>query len=327
MKKIYLILIPLILLSANIYGKGDTEKSDRDLLMGSSSLGGTWYPTAAALAGEVMKHSDSNIGITVQTSGGGVENIRLMMAGTYKMALVEPNTAYYAMDGKHMFENNKYEGLRFVANLYPNVYHGVVMKNSPYETYDDFKGANVRFSPGTPGSGDEYSWDELFGAYDMTRADFDWVPMSHSERAMSFKDRLLDCVGYFTACPSGSIYEASAQAPIRLLAIGEREAEDILAKYPWNFEFVIPAGTYNGQDEDVKTLAAGTFIMIDASVPDQFVYEIVKILYGVGLERIKSISSMTAMISHETALDGNRNQDLPIHSGALQYYKENRLIK
>lgn len=327
MKKFYLILIPLVLLSANIYGKGNSERLANDLLMGSSSMGGTWYPTAAALAGEVMKHSISGVSITVQTSGGGVENIRLMIDGIYKMALVEPNSANYAMAGINMFEGQKYEGLRFVANLYPNVYHGMVMKNSPYYTYYDFKGANIRFSPDTPGSGDEYSWDELFEAYGMTREDFRWTAMTHSERVMSFKDRLVDCVGYFTACPSGSIYEASAQAPIRLLEIGEKEAAEIIAKYPWNIEYLIPAGTYNGQDEDVRTLAAGTWIMVDESVSDEFVYEIVTILYGKGLERIRSISSMTATIGHETALDGNTSQTIPIHPGALKYYKEKGLIK
>jgi TRAP transporter TAXI family solute receptor len=320
MKRNYLFLILLILLSVNIYGYGELENKEK-VLMGSSSMGGTWYPTACALAGEVMRYSDSII--TVQTSGGGVENIRLMIDGNYQMALVEPNTAYYAVNGEYMFKDKKYEGLRYIANLYPNIYHCVVMKNSKYETYYDLKKSRkIKFSPGTAGSGDEYSWEEVFSVHDIGIDDVQWRPLSHTERSMAFKDRVLDCVGYFTACPSGSILEASAQNPIRLLQIGKKEAEEVMKKYPWNFEFTIPAGTYNGQDKDVHTLGAGTFVMVDESVSDEFAYNLVNIMFGKGLERLRSISSMTQMINIDSAFDGNENQDLPIHPGALKYYKE-----
>ena len=71
---IFLILC-VLLVSETAFAKGKSEE-DVKVVMGSSSLGGTWYSCACKIGAVAEQYGGLNI--TVQATGGGAENIRLM---------------------------------------------------------------------------------------------------------------------------------------------------------------------------------------------------------------------------------------------------------
>ena len=332
MKKL-LVLLLMIAVTGFVFASGEGESGGKRYaaIMGSSSLGGTWYPTACRIAGVSMKYED--LTVTVQSSGGGVENCRLMRQGQYQMGLSEPNIANYAYRGEQMFkEDGKYENITYVSNLYPNAVCAVVRKDGDVKTMYDYdtakNGGNVYgFAPGSAGSGDEFCWMEIFSVYGAGPENMTWKPLSHNERVMAFKDRILDGIGYQTAQPSGSITEASAQMPISILEIKGREREEIIEKFPWYGPYVIPAGMYNGQDEAVETIYLGGFIIANNDVPEDFIYKYLKAMYGEGLDEVQNVASATKAITLENALGGNESFALPLHAGAVKFYKEKGLIQ
>ncbi|MCQ2604534.1 MAG: TAXI family TRAP transporter solute-binding subunit [Spirochaetia bacterium] len=325
MKRTIVLALCLILCATFAFANGTAEGGAGKAIMGTSSLGGSWYPTGSAMAGAVMQHTDSVI--TAQATGGGTENLRLMMQNQMQLGLAESNVMVYAYQGTKLFQGQKYDNLRFVANLYPLVFQATVQKASKFMTFKDICDAQGSFSPGSPGSGDEVAWQEIFdGAFGCDYKTLGWKPLSHNERVMAFQDRLLDAIGYETSVPAGAILESSAQIPLRLLAIGGKEREALKAKYSWYSDWLIPAGTYNGQDTDIETVITGTATIADAvNASEKVVYDLVSTLYGPGLKQVQAVHTFTPYIKLETALDGRG--PVPVHPGAEKFYKEKGLIK
>ncbi len=302
-----------------VFAKGSSENKVNNVVMGTSGMGGSWYPVGSTIAGVVKKHT--GVIITIQATGGSTENLRLMKTGEFGMGMVNSAMLYYAYHGVESFNGDAYKDLRVVVNLYPVIVQCIVMKDSSIKSYGDLKGK--RFSPGAPGSGDEILYLEVLSVYGLGKNDMDWRPLTHTERAMSFKDRITHAAGYFTSLPSGSILEIAALNEIRVLGIDDKEKE-FFSKYSYYFPWIVPANTYNGQTTEVKTIAAGTLVCADAKIPDEIVYNYLKGMFS-ELEPIQNVHGMTKYIKLETAISGIG--DVPLHRGAEKYYKEAGVLK
>lgn len=326
MKRTILVAMCLILCAFMAFAAGSGESAEGGkAIFGTSSLGGSWYPTGSSIAAAVMQHTNSVI--TAQATGGGTENIRLMLQNEAQIGFAESNVMLYGFSGTRLFTGQKYENMRFCANLYPLVFQFQVQKVSPFKTLKDFCDAKGSFAPGSPGSGDEVAWQEIFdGAGNCDYRTLAWKPLSHNERVMAYQDRLLDGIGHETSVPAGAILESSAQIPVRIIAIGGEERENLIKKYPWAGRWTIKAGTYNGQDEDVETVTTGTSVIADAvNASEKVIYDMVSTIYGPGLKQIQATHSFTPYITLDIALDGRG--PVPIHPGAEKFYKEKGLIK
>ncbi|MCL2293451.1 MAG: TAXI family TRAP transporter solute-binding subunit [Spirochaetes bacterium] len=333
MKKVILFLVIAALIAVPLLvGCGAEGRGRFTAIMGSSSLGGSWYPMASRMAGVAMMHGD--VIVTVQASGGGMENIRLMRQGQYHMGLSEPNVAAYAAMGTGPFVGNVQDNIRFLFNMFPLPYTIIVHRDGPIQRVEDFNmhtngGRRFGFSPGSPGSGDEFAWMDLFAVYGITRDMMNWRPLSHNERVMAFKDRILDSVGFQTASPSGAIIELSAQNPIRILPIYGEMREKAIRELPWLGPFTLPGGLYNGQPTPVETVFHGGFVLANADVPEDFIYAYVRAIWYYGLEEVQNVFPAARDMTLATALAGNSFETgvIPFHPGAERFWREMGLIQ
>ena len=85
----------------------------------------------------------------------------------------------------------------------------------------------------------------------------------------------------------------------------------------------IPAGTYDGQAEDVKTAAVGNFLITHEGVSDETAYQMTKQLFE-NLDKLTAAHAAAKAIKLEGALTG---MPVPLHPGAERYYKEKGLMK
>jgi TRAP transporter TAXI family solute receptor len=60
--------------------------------------------------------------------------------------------------------------------------------------------------------------------------------------------------------------------------------------------YVIPAGTYPGQDKDIRTMAQPNFLAVHADVPEDVVYKITKTVYE-NLPFLRNIHKATAAMA------------------------------
>ena len=295
------------------------EARELTTVMGTSGMTGSWYPVASTIAGAVEKHTDSRI--TIQASGGSTENLRLMQTGEFGMGMVNSAMMYYAYEGVEAFEGAPYKGLRNVVNLFPVVVQMLVYADSPYQTYADLKGRRV--TPGSPGSGDEIAYTEIFSVYGLSRDDFDWRPLSHTERVMAFKDGVIQAVGFFTSVPASSPLEISSLRPIRVLSIADKQ-DEFFRQFPYYYPVTVPRNTYRGVTEDVVTVGAGTVIAADEGVSEQLVYDYLVGMFA-EIEQVQAVHAMAKYIKPETATSGFG--DVPVHPGAIRFYRERGMME
>ena len=82
--------------------------------------------------------------------------------------------------------------------------------------------------------------------------------------------------------------------------------------------FVLEAGTYPGQEEDIRVIAQPNFLAVRDDVDEEAVYLITQAMYE-NLPFLQNIHPATGNMSLERAIAG---LPLPLHPGALRYYEE-----
>ena len=82
--------------------------------------------------------------------------------------------------------------------------------------------------------------------------------------------------------------------------------------------YVIPAGTYPGQEQAINTIAQPNFLAVRADVDEDAVYRITKAIYE-NLPFLNGIHKATKAMALDKAVAG---LPMPLHPGALRYYRE-----
>ena len=82
--------------------------------------------------------------------------------------------------------------------------------------------------------------------------------------------------------------------------------------------YTIAAGTYPGQDKDIKTIAQPNFLAVNADVDENHVYLLTKTMYE-NLPFLQAIHKATNAMDVSRATAG---LPVPLHPGALKYYEE-----
>ncbi|MEI8189375.1 MAG: TAXI family TRAP transporter solute-binding subunit, partial [candidate division NC10 bacterium] len=97
----------------------------------------------------------------------------------------------------------------------------------------------------------------------------------------------------------------------------------ITKQYPFLAPAKIPANTYKGQTEDVKTIAVMAVLIALPKLSEQVGYNITKAL----IENQAELASAHAK-GKELSLQGAvKGVSIPFHPGALKYFKEKGALK
>jgi len=81
---------------------------------------------------------------------------------------------------------------------------------------------------------------------------------------------------------------------------------------------VIPAGTYDGQSEDVATIAISNYLITHEEVAEDVVYAMTKSMFE-NLDQLVAAHAAAKGIELDNAVKG---MAVPVHPGAEKYYKE-----
>jgi hypothetical protein len=85
----------------------------------------------------------------------------------------------------------------------------------------------------------------------------------------------------------------------------------------------IPANTYAGQTVDIPTAAIPNFLVTHSGVSDELAYQMTKSLYD-NIETMYAAHNAAKVMKRENAV---RGMPVPVHPGAIRYYKEVGVMK
>ena len=240
----------------------------------------------------------------------------MLKDGSVDMAIVQNDITYYAVNGTEMFTDKKVDNLKGIASLYPETCQFVTLDSTGIKTIADLKGKKV--AVGAAGSGAEANARQILEAYGITYDDIDEQYLSFGEGASALKDGNVDAAFLTAGFPTAAVQDISSQNKIRLLPVDSAKADELIAKYPFYTKTTIPAGTYQGFDEDVATISVMAMLVVNDKVNDKLGYDITKAIFS-NLDRIQAAHAVGKMISKENAEKG---MSLDMNAGAKKFFDE-----
>jgi len=289
-----------------------------NVLTGGTS--GVYYPLGVALS-QIYGKAIPDARTSVQATKASAENLNLLQAGRGEVAFTLGDTLSNAWKGNaeagFKAPLNK---LRGVAGIYANYIQIVAAADSGIRTLADLKGK--RISVGAPKSGTELNARAVLKAAGLDYKDFakvEYLPFGESVELM--KNRQLDVTLQSAGLGVASLRDLATSVKIVVVPV----PADVVAKVgdAAYQPGTIPAKTYEGQDEDVATVAIQNFLVTHQGVAADTVYAMTKSMFE-NLDQMVAAHAAAKAIRPEKAVS---SMPLPLHPGAEKYYREAGLLK
>ncbi|MHC1945013.1 TAXI family TRAP transporter solute-binding subunit [Bradyrhizobium sp. UFLA06-06] len=288
-----------------------------NVLTGGTS--GVYYPLGVAM-GKIYGDKIPGVKTQVQATKASVENLVLLQQGRGEIAFTLGDSLKAAWEGDaEAGFKNKLDKLRTIGAIYPNYIQIVATGESGIKTLADLKGKSL--SVGAPKSGTELNSRAILAAAGMSYKDLgkvEYLPFAESVDLM--KNRQLNATLQSAGLGVASLKDLSTSSEITVVAVPKETVDKIGPPF---VSVIIPANTYTGQDKDVPTAAVVNYLVTSSAVSDDLAYQMTKLVYE-SLPELANAHAAGKEIKLETAATGS---PVPLHPGAIRYYKEKGLIK
>lgn len=293
----------------------DSESTEKpkflSLLTGGTQ--GTYYALGGTFADLIT--TDTGIKTTAEVSQASAANMTALQEGKGEIAFVQTDIAYYATEGKMMFDGNKIDTISALGALYPETVQLVTTEASGIKTYADLKGKKV--SVGAPGSGTYANAEQLLEINGLTMDDIKAQNLDFGESTDGLQSGQIDAAFITAGTPTGAVEALNATTKVNIIGLDAGKADEIIAKYPYYAKDTVKAGTY-GIANDVETVSVLAMLAVKKDLPEDVVYSMTKAIY----DNTNKIShDKGRFIKAETGLDGI---SIDIHPGAQKYFNEKK---
>jgi TRAP transporter TAXI family solute receptor len=290
------------------------------VVLGTATPGGG-FPAYGAAIIEAIREVDPSLTIEAKNTKGSTENLPLLEDGKLDIGLVTGEAAYEAFAGI----GRPPAKLKVLAAMYSSPGMFVVRADSPYRTIQDLRGKPVAF--GAKGSGlvilARYVLDGI--GLDQNR-DFEPVYLDRAGDgpAMVLDGRVAALWGAGSGWP-GFTKMAERPEGARFIAPSEAEARQIVAKHPFLKPQTIPARSYPGQDQPVRSVGSWSLILARPTLDEGVAYRLARALHR-GEKRVGDLLPQAAETTAANTVAAVPNRDM-LHPGVARYLHEIGLLQ
>ncbi|MFC4025221.1 TAXI family TRAP transporter solute-binding subunit [Oceanobacillus longus] len=328
MKRIILFLSFILLLAAcgSAEESSEAQSNSQDLTITTGAQGGSWYPIGGALAELMNKNMD---GITFSSvPGGGTSNPQSVATGKADIGFSYNSTLVSAQDGTDPYDE-KLDGLKAVAKVYDMAWHVITPSDSGITSFEDIaeNQMGVKWAPNKKGTGDEWITNKVIEEYGFNYDDIEsWNGkmnfVSISDGLSLWRDAHVNLYSAHTLPPQSSFIEATMSVESNFLSISDEVLQSLNEKYGL-IEATIPAGTYEGQEEDVKTVTMPMTIFAHEDVSEDVIYNFTKLLD----EETEYLATVHQVFNNFDIEKAGKDTGIELHPGARKYYEEIEVIE
>jgi uncharacterized protein len=303
----------LIVLMMNIFPYQESLHHSA-IIIGTGSTGGTYFPLGSGMAKIFNLYLEDVVSSAI-VSQGSVDNINMIADGEVQLALAQNDVVYYAYNGLRMFEGKKKESLRAIATLYPEVIHIVLRGDTSLESVSDLVGQKVVL--GAERSGTAINAEQILKAYGIYEK-IEPVYLTFDEAIEQIKSGNVTAAFLTIGTPAKVISDLADDVGVKIMAIDQEIIEELEENYPFYTAVIIPGDTYQGENEDKKTLAVKAMLIVNENLEVDLVYNLSQVIYQ-HLDILAAAHEKGGVIFWETALEGI---PIPLHLGAEKYFGE-----
>jgi len=290
-----------------------------DIKMMTGPMGGSWVPLGGAIA-ELIQKTIPGVTVSV-TPGGGIANVVGVQEGKADIGFGNSSSSVDGALGREPFKTPT-KNVMQLANLYPQYFQIVVLKDSEIKSVADLKGKSI--CPGPKGHTGELLSQQVLQIYGLSYKDMSKVNhVSYSDAGSLMKDGHADAWLPGTTIPASVGLDLATTKGIRILSLPDDKIKELQKMNIGYIKRIIPSKTYPGMDYDVQTVGYFTHLVISAKIPEATVYKITKVI----AENVDRLANVVKDMKGVTVKDLALDIGVPFHPGALKYYKEVGVIK
>lgn len=287
-------------------------KDVKNLSIATSMITGTFYIMATPLA-ELISSMDGYSAIP-EASDGSAANIQMIENEEVYMAITSTLTAYQGYEGLGFAEaqKTKYTSQRALFMTHSSYWQNITIPETGIKYFSDFEGKNIDVT--APGGTPYVAFYDFMDALGVHPKNI--VNSTFAASVDALKDKRIDNAVAVTGVPYSSIYDFASSNKMVMQDFTQEEVDKIVAKYPYYAPATIPAGTYPGQDSEIKTFEFWNMCICSKLLTDQFVYDLLDLVYS-NTDMFKN-----AYAGAKIDKDAIVNANIPLHAGAVRWYTE-----
>ena len=282
------------------------------LAIGTASPGGTYYVYGEGLA--KILTTALEIPVTMLPTEGPAQNIELLEAGEAKLGFVTTGIALQAWNATGAWSGRKpARAMRVAFPMYDTPFHFLVLQDSGIRAIEEMSGKRVGVGP-RGGTSAAYV-PEFFAALKVSSNLLygDW-----SDLAAQMHAGALDALAVAAGVPFPSFIELEARDRVRYVSLTPEQVAALRLAMPELTPSRIPAGTYPSLVRSYQTVGLYNFAVAHADLPDDLVYRVVKAAFENHDQMLEVHAAAAATVPANIA----RNSFLPLHPGAIRYYRQ-----
>jgi TRAP transporter TAXI family solute receptor len=298
--------------------------SPTPVTLATGTPGGIYHPVGNAIC-RMYNLADEHQALpcVAVSSEGSVANIRRVESGGSTFGLSQTDVAYAAFRGEGPFAAAGPDPkLRMLIALYPEAFTVVARADAGIRDFRDLRGR--RLGIGKSGAGYTFTRDVVLGYYGWTLSDLEHAPeLDPAEQNQALCSNKVDAIIFEAGHPNGLTQEATTGCQAKLVRVAGPPIDRLLATHPYYVATVIPGGMYAGNPDDVRTIGTQAVLLTSSDQPDELAYAVVKAVF----ENFTDFRRLHPALSTLNTKDMVPNEAvMPIHRGALTYYREAGLV-
>lgn len=306
-------ILALVLATAMVALSGCSWFGNR-IRIGTAGMGGVYNNFGSSLA-SIIKENTDETEVEAKATAGSAANLRLLSEGYLELAIAQADLTSEAYTGTGDFkESGKYDGYSAIASLYTEACQIVVKADSDIDSVDKLMGKKVGI--GEEESGTEKNAKQILSVYGISDSMLTEENLNYTDSAKKLESGEIDA--FF--CTAGAnvtvIDELSKHCAVKLVSIDGSAAEKLKKAYSYYMDYTIPANTYNGQTQDVKTVGVKSLLLASDKLDEDKVEKITSLVFS-NKDTLEYSISTSLELEEKTSAQG---VPIPFHKGAAKYY-------
>lgn len=247
-------------------------------------------------------------------------NLANVRSGAFEFGLVRSDLHFHAVNGSGPFTyvDESYENLRSVMSLNAEPFTIVVRRDSGITRLGDLAGRRVNI--GDPGSDQRRAMDLVMAAMGWNTDSFSLAgELPAAQQSLALCHGRIEAVVYAVGHPHDAIAQAAELCDAVLVPVAGEAIDRLVAEHPYLFPVAVPAGTYAGMSEPVRSFGVRTTLVAGVDVPAETVHALVAAV-GDQLDRLRRMHPVLADV--QPGAMAGEGLFAPLHDGAARYYRE-----
>lgn len=263
----------------------------------------------ATVIGDLMPSTSPS---TLDTDGS-VDNVRQIVAGRAEIGFCLGDTAAQAVAGRAPFAGRT--DLVALARLYDSFLQVVVRADSPVRRLADLRGRRV--AVGERLSGTLLTASRTLGAAGVGLDELTTSHLGLADALVALAARRLDALCFVSGFPIQPVVEFAQATPVRVLDLGDLVPRLVDRHGAQYVAGPLPASPY-GLPGAVQTVSVKTQLVAGPELSDDVAAGVSSVIF----DEQARIADLVPDVRQPTAAAGIFTDPLPLHPGALAYFRE-----